>query len=76
MLPTSYNMSCTAVNLTVVCLWPLEAFRGPDEPESVFAGCPQSDMIVIDLALLDAFNLLHYAIHNYRSFHYLFGLAS
>ena len=33
----------------IVCLrWPPEISRGPDEPESVFSGCPQSDIIVID----------------------------
>ena len=32
-----------------VCLrWPPEASRGPKEPRSVFSGCPQSDIIVID----------------------------
>ena len=33
----------------IFCLgWPLEASRGPNESKSVFSGCPQSDIIVID----------------------------
>ena len=33
----------------IFCLgWPLEASRGPDEPESVFSGYPQSNIIMID----------------------------
>ena len=31
----------------IFCLrWPPEASRGPNEPESVFSGCPESDFIV------------------------------
>ena len=48
-LPTSSSMSYTTSIPTIVCLvWPLEASRGPDEPKSVFSGCPQSDIVVID----------------------------
>ena len=48
-LPTCSNMPYTTSIPTIVCLvWPLEASRGPDEPKSVFSGCPQSDIIVTD----------------------------
>jgi hypothetical protein len=48
-LPTCSNMPYTTCIPTIVCLvWPLEASRGPNEPKSVFSGCPQSDVIVID----------------------------
>ena len=65
----------------IVCSgWPLEAFRGPNEPKLVFSGCPQSDVIVIDhflaCCLLGASNLLQYAIRNFYFYHCLSGLAS
>ena len=48
-LPTCSNMPYSTFVPTIVCLvWPLEASRGPDEPRSVFSGCPQSDIIVTD----------------------------
>ena len=48
-LPTCSNMPYTTCIPTIVCLiWPLAASRGPNDSESVFSGCPQSDIIVID----------------------------
>ena len=42
---------------------PLEASRGPepDEPKSVFSGCPQNGIFVIG---------------HFQSYHFLFGLVS
>ena len=61
------------------CLFGL-ASRGPNEPKSLFWDVPKGDIIVIDhfclLGLLDASNLLQYAIHNFYSDYCLFGLAS
>jgi hypothetical protein len=48
MLPTCSNVPYTTA-LTIVCLvWPLEASKGPNEPKSVFLGCSQSDIIVVN----------------------------
>ena len=48
-LTTCSNMPYTTCIPTIVCLgWPLAASRSPNEPKSVFSGCPQSDIIVID----------------------------
>ena len=57
-LPTCSNMPYTASIPTIVCLvWPLEALRDPDEPETVFSERFQSDITVID-PTLDTSNLL------------------
>ena len=49
-LPTCTTMPYTTCIRTIVCLvWPLEASRGPraqNEPNWVFSGRPQSDIIV------------------------------
>ena len=47
-IPTCSNMPYATYIPTIVCLlWPLEAFRGQHAPESLFSGCPQSDIIVV-----------------------------
>ena len=64
-LPTCSNMAHTTSIPTIVCLiWPLETPTSPNEPESVFSGCPQSDVIVVDRfwgrwTLTTCFNMPH-----------------